>query len=126
MADATCEALINRLIAEVPELKALYDEHVAANDELLTYVFLSDVARFVIAALSGTEPEHGSDATRVLGLLEDAIGSDDPDVVNLVAVGFVESLLGDDALDQVRLALGPRLAAELASQEQWRPRTDGG
>jgi hypothetical protein len=121
MADAACETLINRLVADVPALQPVYNEHVANNDELLTYVFLADVARFVMAALTGAKPEHRSDAVRVLGLLEDAIGSDDPDVVNLVAVGFVESLLGEEALPFVRPTLGQRLAAELVAQETWKP-----
>lgn len=123
-ADPACEALITLLVAEVPGLKLRYDEHVASNDGLLPYVFLPDVARFVMELVSG-DARQRSDAARVIDVLDESMASANEKVVNLVAVGFVESLLGEEALDRVRPALGPRLAAELLSQEQWRPQMDG-
>jgi hypothetical protein len=126
MADAPCEALITRLLTEVPALKPLYDEHFALNEELLPYVFLPDLTRFVMDALVSGDGSQRCDAARVIDVLDEAMASSNEAVVNLVAVGFVESLLGEEALDRVRPALGPRLAAELLSQEQWRPQMDGG
>lgn len=126
MADVASEALIHRLVAEVPALKPLYDDHVAFCDELLPYVFLSEVMQFVVEELAQSDARRQANAMRVLNLLDEAMESADESVVNLVAVGFVERHLGDEVLDQVRPALGPRLAAELASREQWRPRADCG
>jgi hypothetical protein len=126
MPNAASEALITRLVVDVPALKPLYDDHVAFNDELLAYVFLPDVKRFVLDAIVSDDARRSGDAARILAVLDDAMASADENVVNLVAVGFVKSLLGEEALDRVRPALGPRLAAELRSQEHWRPQADGG
>jgi len=44
----TIRSLIERLLASVPDLRGVYDEHISDNDELLPHVFFGDVTRFAI------------------------------------------------------------------------------
>lgn len=117
MADAACEALINGLVADVPALKSLYDDHVAFNDELLPHVFFGDVTRFVTGSFA--RETHGArhDALRVLAILEDAMQQPEPSVENLISVSFAENLVGEECLPELRSVLGPRLRTELAYYE---------
>ena len=117
MADAACEALINRLVAEVPALKPLYDDHVAFNDDLRPHVFFGDVTRFVTDAFAATDPRARADGSKVVRMLKEAMRAPEPGVVNLISVSFLENLLGEPTLPEIRRELGPLLTAELALYE---------
>lgn len=117
MADAACEALINRLVAEVPALKAVHDVHIAANDELLPHVFFGDVTRFVTGSFAPDTHEARDDALRVLAILEHAMQQPEPSVENLISVSFAENLVGEKCLPELRPVLGSRLKNELAYYE---------
>jgi hypothetical protein len=108
---------VERLVAEVPALQPLLSEHLDFNHELLAHVLFGDVTRFVVSGFA-EHPERRRDADKILILLEEALGSPDEDVQNLVSVSFCENLLGEEPLEAIRAAMGPRLRAELATYEQ--------
>lgn len=110
------KALVDRVVAVAPALLPVLGEHLADNRELLPHVFFGDVTRFVVSGFSD-HSERRADAEKVLALLEEAIGSPDEDVQNLVSVSFCENLLGEKPLEAIRAAMGPRLRAELAKYE---------
>jgi hypothetical protein len=117
MGDAACEALIHRLLADEPALRSLYDDHVAANDELLPHVFFGDVTRFITGSFESDAHEARQDSLRVLAILEDALGQPEPSVEDLIATSFAENLLGASCLPALRRVFGPRLTNELARVE---------
>jgi hypothetical protein len=106
---------IERIVVAVPALRASYEQHVQDNDGLLPHVYLGDVTRFVVRGFrTGSGPEQ-ADAESVLSFLEEALGSPRADVQTLVSLSFVENLLGEEPLERIRAAMGPRLKAELAA-----------
>jgi hypothetical protein len=115
-APTTADLFVDGLVKEVSALQPVLDKHLAANHELLPHVFFGDLTRFVVSGFSD-RPEHRADAEKILLLLEDAMGSPDEDVQNLVSVSFCENLTGEEPLDAIRAAMGSRLRAELAKYE---------
>jgi hypothetical protein len=106
--DTTAHLLVTKLVGEALALRPFLDDHVAFNNELLPHVFFGDVTRFVVSGFA-EHPERRADTEKILVVLEEAMGSPDEDVQNLVSVSFCEKLLG---------GMGPRLRAELAKYEQ--------
>ena len=101
------------LLREFPEINAIYDEHVADNEELLPHVFMGDVTRSIVA-LSLSPTRDDSYLKRFLDYLEQASVASDNDVTNLIAVSFIENLLGEErAIDIIGPLLGPTLMKDL-------------
>lgn len=84
---------IEELLDAVPELRALYEEHMADNDSLLPHVFMGDIARFAIA--NAADPRHRPTLARLLGRLEDGLRAEEEGVRELIRASFVENLLGE-------------------------------
>jgi hypothetical protein len=107
------------LVEAVPALRPLYQRHLDFHDgELLPHVWFGDLTRFVERAFSADGGQDRHDALMILGYLEDAMASGDPDVAELVSVSFLENLDSRRAgYQHIRAAMGPRLRKELALYE---------
>lgn len=118
MHKSASEALVARLITEVSALKPLYDENLADYDELLPHVLFGDITRFVMDGFAARRGRTREQAERILAVLEDAAGSENADVLNLISVSFLENLdSAADGYEQLRSSMGPRLREELARYE---------
>lgn len=108
---STNTAFIEELLRRVPDVKPIYDEHVADNDTLLPHVFLGDVSRFVVAeANKGLCPA----AIAVLEHLDEGLGIGSEEVKELIVVSFVENLIGETtALKALNTVMRPRLKAQV-------------
>ena len=117
MSGTACRELVALLVKAVPRLRALYEEHISWNDELLPHVLFGDITRFIMEGLAA-EGKALQDAKRVLAILEHAMGSADEDVQNLVSVSFLENLDQEASMyESIRAALGPNLRKELRHYE---------
>ena len=107
-----------------PEFQTVYEEHMSDNDELLPHVLMGDFVRFLFDAYrksmtSMSDAENWSQfVNRSLALMERAIASEDPRLVNLISVSFVGNLLPSDERDAesykaIKVQLGPKLREEL-------------
>ncbi len=101
----TPEEFVRGVVAHIPALQALLDEHLADNDgELLSFAFFPDVA-----AWAEQQPPESADLRWLLQRCETAYTGLDGRVRNLLYVSFLESLeLNSPVLD----LLGPALAAD--------------
>lgn len=117
-------AFVHSLVALVPGLKTLYDEHISEYDELLPHVFFGDLTRHVVALWSsaGTHPSAGparSELQAILSDLEKGMESPDTDIQELIAVSFLENLdFSDPILNGFESQLGPQLRRELANMRK--------
>lgn len=113
------EALVNRLVGEVPALEPVLKAHTDFTDgEILSHPFFSEMTRQV-QAWAG-EPSQGRlhDVQRILAVLEEEHGSGNLDVVSLISLSFVEALESKaSGYEEVRAMLGPRLREELNRHE---------
>ncbi len=112
------EDVLPSLLAEVPELRPLYDEHVRDNDQALPHVFFADLTRYVVQLARAVDQAHDvgfpSPLLRVLSFLENTLTSKDVRVQELVSVSFLENLdPADAAYTRLKALLGPRLRREL-------------
>jgi hypothetical protein len=113
----TYDSFPAKLRADVSGFDRVYDEHVADYDELLPHVLLGELVRF----LSSEVALHGAEATAVrqaMPLLEQAMGSGDERLEELVAVSFLENLdASDPSFPAIRSLFGPRLQEQLKRYE---------
>lgn len=101
------EDLVERLMAEIPDLRPVVDEHLIDEEgELLPHVLFGDIPRWAVA-----QDPRSFDLARLLGLLDEAYGAGPVEVVNLVTVSFVENLPEESPIWR---RLSPRLAAALS------------
>lgn len=103
---------IEQLLSIVPELKLVYEEHLADNDTLLPHVFMGDVTRFVMTASRNTP---GCAALRRLLMhVENGLSAGDDEVRELILASFVENLIGEhDALHILRPLMGSHLGKKV-------------
>ena len=105
------EALIERLLQVVPELKPHYEEHLADHDKLLPHVFMGDVTRFAIRE-SATPPRLPV-VERLLTVLEAGLSGPE-EVQELIVASFVENLMGEKgALKTLKPLAGPLLREQI-------------
>jgi len=101
-------AFVERLLERFPELQPVYDQHIRDNDELLSYVFMADVTRFVVVAT-----EDASRLPRLKQLLdffETELVAQVDGIDSIISLGFGENLLGEPRAQGVlRPLMGPRL-----------------
>lgn len=96
----------NRLVTAAPELGPLLDEHLSDQEgELLAYVLMADVARWLSAHCSSS-PRR---VQEILSWLETEYADGDFDVRNLIDVGIVEMLPAMPDGAPVLDLLGPAL-----------------
>jgi hypothetical protein len=102
-------SFIQRLLSAAPKLQPLYDEHIRSNHELLSYVFMGDVTRYVISENSG-KTANGS-TEKILSFFESELASGEESSSSLISLGFCENLFGEEqALASLRPQMGRRLA----------------
>jgi hypothetical protein len=128
MSDATpvrLPAPFDRLLADVPDVAAVYDEHVDDYGEVIPHVLMADVARLFndrLVASTGTGPEAGDATafvTAVLASLEASLAADSASAEEVVSASFLENLeQEDEAYDKARGLMGPRLLGMLDRIEQ--------
>jgi hypothetical protein len=107
---------VDHLVSVAPEAAAMVDEHLADYDELLLHPLMADFRRLAVAAYGRGDVDVSQ---RCLDLADRALLEGDPDVVNAVAVSFVEEIGADPGESPAFLATWPvGLLAEKARQEQ--------
>jgi hypothetical protein len=108
----TNASFIDDLLQLLPQLKPIYDEHLADNDTLLPHVFMGDVTRFAVAEAAKPTSRHILE--RLLGHLELGLENGSEQVKELVVVSFVENLIGETvALKAIKPLMGPKLKKEV-------------
>ncbi len=123
MSRTACQLWMERLVAAVPDLKSLHDEHLVDYDELMPHLFLAEIARYVTREFAAGE--YGSlrrdsreAAVAVLRFLERAVIEGGPELLELVSVSFLENIDWESTAGQIlRSALGPALLSELSRRE---------
>lgn len=104
-------AFVERLLSAVPRLTGAYKSHVADNDGLLPHVFMGDVTRYAIAE---SKNPNSSTLAPLLAFLEDELNAGGANTRELIAVSFVENLLGETAaLRALRPLMGLSLRNEV-------------
>jgi len=117
MTDLTYENILEALTANVPAFATLYEEHVAKYDEALPHVLFGDLVRFLDNEVRVNGPESAVLA-QAMGLLERAMGSQDPKLQELVAVSFIENLEpGEATFPAFRRLFGPKLEAQFSTYQ---------
>lgn len=101
MSDSVADFII-RLTSISNELTAVYREHMADQGELLPHVLMGEVTRWVTVNTSSELPNW---LPEFLQQLEVGLVFGDNDIANLIAVSFVENLLGEDATIHALLPL---------------------
>lgn len=103
-----------KLVEFVPELKKLYNQHLEDNNCLLSYVFMSDITRFVIG--KAISSDQLSDVQVILDTIESELSKGDDEFKNLVLASFVENLFGEEiAITKIYPMMGPILRAEIVA-----------
>jgi hypothetical protein len=98
------------LIARVPEITTVRDEHVRVLGEVIPHMLMADVRRYV----SGKAQDLCL-VDAVLGYLEEGMGSQDEYVVELISASFLENMdPSEPSYDALSNRMGPRLRAQLA------------
>jgi hypothetical protein len=105
--------LLRDLQAAHSTVPVLVATHLADHEHVLPHLLMADITRWLLT--EGPQPA-------VLAVLERHYADGDDEVQNVIALSFLENLLGEEAA--VRWALGPRLADELRRLEDWEPDAD--
>ncbi|HLF06405.1 MAG TPA: hypothetical protein VI893_04425 [Thermoplasmata archaeon] len=106
--------IVQRLVGEIPELAPVLDSHLSdEKGELLAYSLFARVADWLVRR----HLENGREdpvVERALRFLESELVGGNPKEQELVAIGFVESLLDlQPPADGFCVLLGPVMTAEL-------------
>jgi hypothetical protein len=108
----TTISFIDGLLQRVPDLKAVYDEHLSDNETLLPHVFMGDVTRFAIARAGRVRDREALET--LLDCLEEGLRLGSEATKELIIVSFVENLIGEQtALQALKPKMGPALRAEV-------------
>jgi hypothetical protein len=112
MTGLTYQNILEVLRTSVPGLAQLYEEHLAKYDEPLPHVLFGDLVRFLEQEVRLNGP-YSPVLAQAIGVLERAMGSQDPKLQELVAVSFIENLEPESpTLGAFRRLFGPNLAAQ--------------
>lgn len=111
---AIAVAFVGALAHRFPALLGVFEEHLEEQrGEVLPHVFMADVTRWLVGRFIKA---GDSDALLgdILGFMENAFGSDEEQVQELLAVSFLENLprFGESGFE-IRSILGPALKEEL-------------
>jgi len=116
-----CVDFVERLVADHPRLRAIFDEHVSDNfGEVLPHLFFGDLTRYVVSRFSEVAPgidqllETERELRALLSDLEHAYASRDEELRDLISGSFLENLPrpGEEA-SKLRAWLGPELSAQV-------------
>ena len=107
---------VTEVVREVPDTRELVAEHLAYYDELLLHLLMFELLEFDIECFGDGRDGVARDLLR---FVDRALADGDPDVVNAVAVSFVEDVEGIPGVTPQFLATWPAgLLAEKARQEE--------
>lgn len=98
-----------RALGEIPPVAALLREHREFYEETLMYVFLGEVARWLVGVAEGTVDDAAGAAADVYAALEEAYVTGDRDTRGLLSVGFLENLPVYEEGHPVWQGMGPRM-----------------
>ena len=108
----TNASFINDLLRRLPQLKPLYDEHLADNDMLLPHVFMGAVTRFVIVEVEKSASREFLE--ELMDYFEAGLEHGAEQIKELIVVSFLENLADDTvALERLKPLFGPRLRKEV-------------
>lgn len=112
---------MTQFVEALPFTRAVYEEHLRDNDEVLPHVLMADLRRLFVEMV---EASREDEVKQFLETVETLASSPADSIRNVVDVSFIEDLvLGDQretrALEQVRGLLGPATAASLAVSENF-------
>ncbi len=107
------ETLVRELVATFPGLAVSLERHLDDNfGELLPYVFLADVERYVLDAYRA-ETQPGAPVRAILDYLEESFVKGGEEVKELISVSFLELLPSKgEPGSGLRDLLGPELSSE--------------
>ncbi len=103
---------VQKLVEEVPALRQLYLEHLAANSELLTHVFFGDVTRSFVAAYDAYSSQRDTIenldvVSAVISRLENGLIENNAEIKNLILASFLYNLCPEYCRDeQLKRMLG--------------------
>jgi hypothetical protein len=107
--------LFEMLTNSVPSFGPMMTAHRRDCDEVLPHVLLADFVRFLQCEVNREGPGCGA-LLAAMPLLEEAMGSADEALSELIGVSFVENLNPDHpSTDAIREAFGPNLARQYAA-----------
>jgi hypothetical protein len=115
--------LIRKLAQTSDGLSELVDEHVADNDEILSTLVLSDIARWYSESYTEqrSDPARYADAQAVVDRLGEAYEESEGDLWNTIAVGLIEALIpGDNSLPDFFDRLPESLRQEMIEMINWK------
>ena len=105
------QAFVETLVARVPALRPVLDEHVRDHDCVLPHVFMGDVTRFVVE--QATADGDLSSVNSILDILENGLGIASEPITDVILASFVENLAGEGRALRVLL---PLMGEELRKQ----------
>ena len=113
----TEDTFFRDLLATVPELAAVYKDHIEFNEELLGYLALGDMSQHLLRAMQAGAPEQET-LSRYCCFLEEAFdgyGATVHDMIRQSFLEFVEGLAVEapELYPSVYLMLGPNLRSRI-------------
>ena len=106
-------------VGAVPEFRGLYEENLADYGHILQYAMMADFYPLFLeeydASLADTSDaaRHREVVVRSLTFLENAMGSSDRDVHDLIGLSFLEGFPPEGSCPGLRALMGPRLRLAL-------------
>jgi hypothetical protein len=111
--ELTYANIVKHLVAELPEFERAYRDELKHDADLPNMVF-GMLTEFVVRQYLTGQTGPGTPFDRALRFLEEAMGSKDPEVQNLVWVSFLENLhIAGEDFEGIKARLGPKLRATL-------------
>ena len=109
--------LIRELLAALPTLEQSYAHHCVQNPGLMPHIFIWDVARYILTAYPAQDSDN---IRRVLQSIEIMLEQTMDSTDKLLAIAFVETLLGEDEdrIRRIKPFMGDRVREELAAIEE--------
>src|SRR5262249_9178495 len=106
------------MLTVLPEFASIYVANMNANDgDVQPHPLMKDFEKFSVKAFRGGQ--RGL-VNRSVNFLEQAMAADDSRVPELIRVSFLENLMLEDDLSNLRGVLGSRLQDQLAILEKKR------
>lgn len=111
---AATVAFVGALVHRFPELLPLLQEHLDDQDgEVLPHVFMGDLTRWLVRRFA-TAGAQDATLRQILGFMEDAYRSRDPEAQELLSVSLLENLPRPGETGwEIRSIVGPALREEL-------------
>ena len=99
------------LLEQFPELQTCLHYCNQDQGEILAYVFLEDVRRYLF--------DHIENCRHIVRFLDDSIYSKGEDIENLIAISIVEYLTQDEIDRLTKGLVSSNLGKEWLKQQQW-------